>query len=88
MLILESEPEMRRNLTTLLRPEKLHALAAENGRIGEELAKKEKPDLILSEMVMPELYWRKRLLQNVSAAQHTFVTCFQNPVGFSSEFAS
>lgn len=39
----------------ILRLEKFHPLPAENGRIGIELAKKEKPDLILSDIVMPEL---------------------------------
>ena len=46
---------MRRNLTTILQLEKFQPLSAENGRVGVELAKKEKPDLILSEIVMPEL---------------------------------
>src|SRR6201984_1703059 len=55
ILVIEDEPEMRRNLTTVLRLEKFHALAAENGRIGVELAKKEKPDLILCDVRMPEL---------------------------------
>jgi DNA-binding response OmpR family regulator len=45
---------MRRNLTTILRLEKFHPLPAENGRLGVELAKTEKPDLILSDIV-PEL---------------------------------
>ena len=55
ILVIEDEPEMRRNLTTVLRLEKFHPLAAENGRIGVELAKKEKPDLILCDVMMPEL---------------------------------
>ena len=46
---------MRRNLTTILQLEKFQPLSAENGRVGVELAKKEKPDLILSEIAMPEL---------------------------------
>jgi DNA-binding NarL/FixJ family response regulator len=46
---------MRRNLTTILRLEKFHPVAAENGRVGVELAKKEKPDLILCDVMMPEL---------------------------------
>ena len=46
---------MRRNLTTILRLEKFHPLPAENGRVGLELAKAERPDLILSDIVMPEL---------------------------------
>ena len=55
ILIIDGQPEMRRNLTTILELEKFQRLAAENGRVGVELAKKEKPDLILSEIVMPEL---------------------------------
>ena len=55
ILIIEGQPEMRRNLTTILELEKFQPLAAENGRVGVELAKKEKPDLILSEIVMPGL---------------------------------
>jgi DNA-binding response OmpR family regulator len=55
ILVIEGEPEMRRNLTTILRLEKLHPLPAENGRVGVELAKKEKPDLVLCDVVMPEL---------------------------------
>ena len=55
ILVIEDDPEMRRNLTTILRLEKFHPLAAENGRIGVELAKKEKPDLILCDVMMPEL---------------------------------
>lgn len=55
ILVIEDEPEMRRNLTTILRLEKFHALAAENGRAGVDLAKKERPDLILCDVMMPEL---------------------------------
>jgi DNA-binding NarL/FixJ family response regulator len=55
ILVIEDEPEMRRNLTTVLRLERFYPLAAENGRVGVELAKKEKPDLILCDVMMPEL---------------------------------
>jgi DNA-binding NarL/FixJ family response regulator len=55
ILVIEDEPEMCRNLTTILRMEKFHPLPAENGRVGIELAKKEKPDLILCDVMMPEL---------------------------------
>ena len=46
---------MRRNLTTILRLEKFQPLPAENGRVGIQLAKKEKPALILCDVMMPEL---------------------------------
>jgi DNA-binding NarL/FixJ family response regulator len=55
ILVIEDEPEMRRNLTTILRLEQFHPLAAENGRVGVKLATQEKPDLILCDVMMPEL---------------------------------
>ena len=55
ILIIEDESEMRRNLTTILRLEKFHPLPAENGRVGVALAKQERPDLILCDVMMPEL---------------------------------
>ena len=55
ILVIEDEPEMRRNLTTILRLEKFHPLAAENGLVGVELARREKPDLIICDVMMPEL---------------------------------
>jgi DNA-binding NarL/FixJ family response regulator len=55
ILVIEDESEMRRDLTTILRLENFQPLPAENGRVGVELAKKEKPDLILCDVMMPEL---------------------------------
>ena len=55
ILVIEDEPETRRNLTTILRLEKFYPLPAEDGRVGVELAKREKPDLILCDVMMPVL---------------------------------
>jgi DNA-binding response OmpR family regulator len=55
ILIIEDEPEMLRNLTTILRLEKFRPLFAENGRLGVDLAKTQKPDLILCDVTMPGL---------------------------------
>jgi DNA-binding NarL/FixJ family response regulator len=55
ILVIEDEPEMRRNLVTLLRLESFHPLAAPNGRAGVELARQEAPDLILCDVMMPGL---------------------------------
>lgn len=55
ILIIEDEPEMRRNLATILRLEKYNPVAAENGVAGVKAALKEKPDLILCDVMMPEL---------------------------------
>jgi DNA-binding NarL/FixJ family response regulator len=55
ILVIEDEPEMRRNIATILRLEGFAPVAAENGRKGVETANKEKPDLILCDVMMPEL---------------------------------
>jgi DNA-binding NarL/FixJ family response regulator len=55
ILVIEDEPEMRRNLLTILKLEKFEPLGAENGQAGLSLARKERPDLILCDVMMPEL---------------------------------
>ena len=55
ILIIEDEPEMRRNIATILRLEKYQPLTAEHGRAGVEMALKENPSLILCDVMMPEL---------------------------------
>ena len=55
ILVIEDEPEMRRNLLTILKLEKFQPLGAENGRVGLDAIKREKPDLILCDVMMPEL---------------------------------
>ena len=55
ILVIEDEPEMRRNITALLRYYDYEPVAAENGRAGVEAAGREDPDLILCDVMMPEL---------------------------------
>src|SRR5512136_1204475 len=55
ILVIEDEAQMRRNLVTILRLERFEPLAAENGKTGVDLARREKPDLILCDVMMPEL---------------------------------
>jgi DNA-binding NarL/FixJ family response regulator len=55
VLVIEDEPEMRRNLMTILRLEGYGPIGAENGRKGLVLARSEKPDLIICDVMMPEL---------------------------------
>jgi CheY-like chemotaxis protein len=55
ILVIEDEPEMRRNITTILRLEKYEPMSAANGREGLERARVDKPDLILCDVMMPEL---------------------------------
>jgi DNA-binding NarL/FixJ family response regulator len=55
ILVIEDEPEMRRNITSLLRYYDYEPIAAQNGRVAVEMARREKPDLILCDVMMPEL---------------------------------
>src|SRR5580765_7036242 len=55
ILVIEDEPEMLYNLVSILRLEKFEPIAAENGRAGVAAARREKPDLILCDVMMPEL---------------------------------
>ncbi len=55
ILVIEDEPEMRRNISTLLRYHDYEPIEAENGRKGIEAARREKPDLVLCDVMMPEL---------------------------------
>jgi DNA-binding NarL/FixJ family response regulator len=55
ILVIEDEPEMRRNLLTILKLEKFQPVGAANGRLGLEAVRQEKPDLILCDVMMPEL---------------------------------
>jgi DNA-binding NarL/FixJ family response regulator len=53
ILIIEDEPEMRRNLQTILRLERFEVFSAEHGQAGLALAQTELPDLILCDVMMP-----------------------------------
>ncbi|HTL18111.1 MAG TPA: response regulator transcription factor [Patescibacteria group bacterium] len=55
ILVIEDEPEMRLNITALLRYHEYEPIAAENGRVGLEAARRERPDLVLCDVMMPEL---------------------------------
>jgi DNA-binding NarL/FixJ family response regulator len=76
ILVIEDEPEMRRNITTLLRYHNYEPVAAANGREGIEAARREKPDIILCDVMMPELdgYGVLQELQmDASLAQTPFI---------------
>ncbi len=55
ILVIEDEPEMRRNIAALLRFNDYQPVAAENGVDGVEAAHREKPDLILCDVMMPKM---------------------------------
>jgi DNA-binding NarL/FixJ family response regulator len=59
ILVIEDESVLRMNLARALRLEKFEAFTAANGREGIELARQQLPDLILCDILMPELNgWR------------------------------
>ncbi|MCB0680356.1 MAG: response regulator [Saprospiraceae bacterium] len=55
ILVIEDNPEVRDNLTEILELSNYKVLAAENGKEGVDIALREKPDLILCDVMMPEL---------------------------------
>ncbi|AOY81848.1 response regulator [Moorena producens JHB] len=55
ILVIEDEIFIRENLIELLEIEGFDALGAENGVEGVQLVQKEPPDLILCDVMMPEL---------------------------------
>jgi DNA-binding NarL/FixJ family response regulator len=54
ILIIEDQPQMRRNLAFILEMEKFEVIVAENGRQGIELARQKQPDLVICDVMMPE----------------------------------
>ena len=55
ILVIEDEELIRENILELLDAEDFEALGAANGKIGVEMAAQQQPDLILCDVMMPEL---------------------------------
>jgi DNA-binding response OmpR family regulator len=55
VLVIEDDVQIRKTLTDLLELEGFKAIAAENGVAGVLMAQTEQPDLIMCDVVMPEL---------------------------------
>jgi DNA-binding NarL/FixJ family response regulator len=55
ILIIEDQPQMRRNLATILEMEGFEVSLAEDGSAGVARARESKPDLIICDVMMPEL---------------------------------
>jgi CRP-like cAMP-binding protein/ActR/RegA family two-component response regulator len=55
ILLIEDNPEMRENIAEILELSNYEVLTAENGKVGVELAKTHRPDLIICDIMMPEL---------------------------------
>jgi two-component system, sensor histidine kinase and response regulator len=55
ILVIEDEDDIRNNICEMLSAEDYSVISAENGQIGVQLAKEEIPDLIVCDIMMPEL---------------------------------
>jgi len=55
VLVIEDEPSIRNNIMLMLKVERYSAVGAENGRVGLELARSDPPDLILCDVMMPDM---------------------------------
>ena len=55
ILLIEDNPEMADNIVSILELADYNVLSAPNGRIGVDLAQKHVPDLVLCDVMMPEL---------------------------------
>jgi DNA-binding response OmpR family regulator len=55
ILVIEDEPELRANVTRLLKAEGYEVRTAENGMAGVEAALADPPDLIICDIAMPQM---------------------------------
>ena len=55
ILVIEDQPDMRENLVMILEMENYSVSHAEDGRGGLDLAQKEIPDLVLCDVMLPDL---------------------------------
>ncbi|MBD2439473.1 hybrid sensor histidine kinase/response regulator [Nostoc sp. FACHB-110] len=55
ILIIEDEPQVRENIQEILELSDFETLTASNGKIGLEIAQAKLPDLIICDIMMPEL---------------------------------
>jgi len=55
ILLIEDNPEINENTSEILELAGYQVVSAQNGKIGVDLAQKEKPDLIICDIMMPEL---------------------------------
>jgi two-component system, OmpR family, alkaline phosphatase synthesis response regulator PhoP len=55
ILVIEDVAEVRKNIQEILELENFQTIVAENGLVGVDLARKECPNLIISDIMMPEM---------------------------------
>jgi DNA-binding response OmpR family regulator len=76
ILVIEDEYDVRDNLQEILELEDFDVLTAENGKIGLQLAIDRQPDLIICDVMMPELDGYgviSALRKNESTLKTTFI---------------
>ncbi len=90
ILIIEDERSLREAITDILQLKDFLPLSAKNGKEGVEIAQREHPDLILLDLIMPEMdgmiafkkiredAWGEKvpiiILTNLSATNEQFMT--------------
>jgi CheY-like chemotaxis protein/CRP-like cAMP-binding protein len=84
VLVIEDNKEILENTAEILELSNYHVVTAENGRVGIERALADKPDLILCDIMMPELdgYGVLHMVQSHPELQHTpfiFLTAKTDP---------
>ena len=55
ILVIEDQPQMRKNIAFILEMENYQVVSAENGRLGLEMVREHKPDLVICDVMMPEI---------------------------------
>ena len=56
ILFIEDEPTLQKTFREILRQEGYEMISALNGEVGLRLAKDEKPDLILLDLILPKIH--------------------------------
>jgi len=79
ILVIEDQPDMRENITTILEMENYAVINAANGKEGLDSARDEKPDLILCDVMMPimdghEFLRRMREDRTIAGTPFIFLT--------------
>jgi response regulator RpfG family c-di-GMP phosphodiesterase len=55
ILVVDDEEAIREVVSTMLESRGYHCIAVSNGRAAQEIVRKQTPDLVLSDMIMPEM---------------------------------
>ena len=79
ILIIEDQPDMRENIATILEMENYAVLTANDGQQGLAIARDEKPDLVLCDVMMPrvdgyEVLQRLRENRTIAGTPFIFLT--------------